>query len=123
MIFFHFIGQVVVSTETKTWFLSYKRPEINKWQKYAISWKIDMGLQLYINNVVVAHTTSSITRTVEKTVDTTTYIGRSWESTTSGAFDMGDVQINEAPYDLVLAQEALTTTPAATTTEGKTHKD
>lgn len=54
--------QYVVSTTTAVWVLESSAVEVNNWFNMSISWHEVYGFEIYMNEVVVASTKSSVTR-------------------------------------------------------------
>ena len=76
----------------KTWELSTNRLDMDRWQRVDLSWDMDKGLQMLIDDEVVATTKEFYPELNEPVDDYTIYIGRPWSSD-SGRY--ADAEIDE----------------------------
>lgn len=92
--------QYVVATQSEVWYAESEALPLNQWSTLCISWQQNYGLEIIINNIIVARTTIPIVR--EVTITTTSvndyYIGTTTSVTTTQFYCVFHLEIIRIYY-------------------------
>ena len=67
-----------MTTATHGWYVTLPTLDLDGWLNFELSWSVNGGLEVYVNDILYGSSTVAITRTETVTVTTTTlFLGRS----------------------------------------------